>query len=435
MVTVHPKKPVTMRTYKPTYEPHPGQVEKACKSILKAKKPVIYAGGGVINGEASRALTAFAREFGIPVTTTLMGIGSFDTTDPLALHMLGMHGLASANYAVEDCDFLIAVGARFDDSVAGLPERFAPNARSIAQFDIDPSEIGKNVAVDIPIVGDVGNVLRALIKAVPEVDPATRQAYFDELAEWRTESEAISWHGSGCWKEGLLTADYVMQRLGEMTDHDATVVGAVEETARDHAGRVEADRDFAPGIDAEQRHAAAVAGAGHHCRHAYAAGPAAHLGTVHGRPERGARFGEAVLDVGVVAVPRMMYLHVAGKGVDAVLDHLVDHAAHQGRHEDHRPGAGRDRQQHDRRAPPVAPQVSPGQAGQCAQRERSADAHQAVLMASTGRNRNSRRAGYSAASRQNTNTMVGPSISERGVTLGYMRPGRLKREAKSSIPG
>lgn len=108
-----------------------------------SERPLIYAGGGVINGKASANLRRLSHQFGIPVTTTLMGIGAYDTTDPMSLHMLGMHGTAYANYAVEDCDMVIAIGARFDDRVAGVPEKFAPNARHIAQFDIDPSEIGK----------------------------------------------------------------------------------------------------------------------------------------------------------------------------------------------------------------------------------------------------------------------------------------------------
>jgi acetolactate synthase-1/2/3 large subunit len=111
--------------------------------LTASERPLIYAGGGVINGEASEALREFATHFGIPVTTTLMGIGSFDTTHPHSLHMLGMHGLASANYAVDDCDLLISMGARFDDRVAGVPAKFAPKAKKILHFDIDPSEIHK----------------------------------------------------------------------------------------------------------------------------------------------------------------------------------------------------------------------------------------------------------------------------------------------------
>jgi acetolactate synthase-1/2/3 large subunit len=128
-----------------------------------SERPLIYAGGGVVNGHATEELRRLASRFGIPVTTTLMGIGAVETKDPLSLHMLGMHGLASANYAVDDCDFLIAIGARFDDRVAGVPEKFAPRARHIAQFDIDPSEIGKVKSVDWFHLGILKQDLQYLI--------------------------------------------------------------------------------------------------------------------------------------------------------------------------------------------------------------------------------------------------------------------------------
>ena len=119
------------------------QSERFYAMLAQSERPLIYAGGGVINGNASKPMRRFAAAYGIPVTTTLLALGASDTTHPLAMHMLGMHGLASANYAVEDCDFLIAVGARFDDRVAGNPSRFAPSAKNIAQFDVDIAEIGK----------------------------------------------------------------------------------------------------------------------------------------------------------------------------------------------------------------------------------------------------------------------------------------------------
>ena len=122
-------------------------------ALAQAQRPLIYAGGGVINGEAAQALRAFADAFEIPVVTTLMGIGAYDTTQPRALHMLGMHGTAFANYATDDCDFLIALGARFDDRVAAVPDKFGPNAKFIAHFDIDPSEIDKVKSVDWHHVG------------------------------------------------------------------------------------------------------------------------------------------------------------------------------------------------------------------------------------------------------------------------------------------
>ena len=128
-------------------------LERFFAMLAESERPLIYAGGGVINANAAKSMRRLASEYGIPVTTTLMALGASDTRHPLALHMLGMHGLASANYAVEDCDFLIAVGARFDDRVAGDPGRFAPNARKIAHFDVDSAEIGKVKRVDWHHVG------------------------------------------------------------------------------------------------------------------------------------------------------------------------------------------------------------------------------------------------------------------------------------------
>ena len=156
-----------------------------CESFFElleaSRRPLIYAGGGAVNGEASEAMRALSAQFGIPVVTTLMGIGSADTTDDLCLHMLGMHGTASANYAVEDCDFLIAVGARFDDRVAGVPEKFAPNAKAIAHFDIDSSEIGKVKAVDWHHVG----VLKRDLETLSEF--GKRNEITLDVAEWHAE--------------------------------------------------------------------------------------------------------------------------------------------------------------------------------------------------------------------------------------------------------
>jgi len=133
-------------------------------ALAQARRPLIYAGGGVIRGDAARALRAFVDAFGVPVTTTLMGLGGFDTTHPLSLHMLGMHGTAYANYAVDDCDCLLALGARFDDRVAGVPEKFAPRAKFIAQIDIDPAEIGKVKQVHWQHVGPLAAALERLTR-------------------------------------------------------------------------------------------------------------------------------------------------------------------------------------------------------------------------------------------------------------------------------
>ncbi|WP_082582706.1 biosynthetic-type acetolactate synthase large subunit [Frateuria sp. Soil773] len=133
-------------------------------ALAQSKRPLVYAGGGVVAGGAAPALRAFADAFGLPVTTTLMGLGGFDTAHPLALHMLGMHGTAYANYAVEDCDFLLALGARFDDRVAGVPDKFAPGAAFIAQIDIDPAEVGKVKPVDWHHVGPLAAALERLTR-------------------------------------------------------------------------------------------------------------------------------------------------------------------------------------------------------------------------------------------------------------------------------
>lgn len=159
--------------------------ERFYKMLARSERPLIYAGGGVINADATKAMRRFANQFGIPVTTTLMALGASDTTHPLALHMLGMHGIASANYAVEDCDFLIAIGARFDDRVAGDPSRFAPNARNIAHFDIDIAEVGKVKRVDWHHVGVLKRDLSTLL------DYGRRVGFKKAFDQWHTEIAEI----------------------------------------------------------------------------------------------------------------------------------------------------------------------------------------------------------------------------------------------------
>ncbi len=154
-------------------------------ALMQAQRPLIYAGGGVISAAAAPALRAFVDQFGLPVTTTLMGLGAFDTTDPLSLHMLGMHGTAYANYAVEDCDFVLALGARFDDRVAGVPDKFAPRAKFIAQIDIDPAEIGK---VKQPQWHHVGPLDRALARLT---EYGRAHAIQPALADWHAEVTAL----------------------------------------------------------------------------------------------------------------------------------------------------------------------------------------------------------------------------------------------------
>ena len=154
---------VSLRGYQPTYEGHVRQIDKALDLIARAERPLVYAGGGVVHSGASAELLEFAEATAIPVTTTLMGLGAVPGDHPLCLGMLGMHGTQTANYAVTECDLLLAIGVRFDDRVTGKIETFAPNA-AIIHIDIDPAEIGKNKSVDVPIVGDVKAVLQALLR-------------------------------------------------------------------------------------------------------------------------------------------------------------------------------------------------------------------------------------------------------------------------------
>jgi acetolactate synthase-1/2/3 large subunit len=212
--------------FKPNFDGHPRQLKVAAREIDHAQRPVILAGHGILIAEAWDDLRAFAEKAQIPVAHTLLGIGAMDETHPLSYGYMGMHGWKHVNKAIQSADLLIALGMRFDDRVTGKVSTYAPGAR-IIHVDIDPSEIGKNVAVDVPIVGDVGRVLRALLPLVKERRAEDRAAFFAELAEWRRESEGSSWHGSGAWRDGLLSADFVVARIGELTNHDATLVADV----------------------------------------------------------------------------------------------------------------------------------------------------------------------------------------------------------------
>ena len=158
---------VSLKSYKPTFNGHIQQIKAAAQEISKAKRPIIYAGGGVISSNASSELRDLALKTNIPVTTTLMGLGSFPETHSLSLGMLGMHGTPCANYAVSAADLIIALGVRFDDRITGKLDEFASKAR-IIHIDIDPAEVGKNVLVDIPIIGDIKNILEKLNKYVHE---------------------------------------------------------------------------------------------------------------------------------------------------------------------------------------------------------------------------------------------------------------------------
>ncbi|MGA9575000.1 MAG: biosynthetic-type acetolactate synthase large subunit [Lysobacterales bacterium] len=191
--------------------------------LQMSDRPLIYAGGGVINGNATDELRRFASHFGIPVTTTLMGIGAVPTKDPLSLHMLGMHGLASANYAVEDCDFLIAVGARFDDRVAGVPAKFAPRTKHIAQFDIDPSEIGKVKTVDWNHVGILKQDLEILCDYAAEHGILTDfSPWHDDIARLK-EKYALNYDRDS----DLIQPYAVIEAINDITGGDAIIATGV----------------------------------------------------------------------------------------------------------------------------------------------------------------------------------------------------------------
>jgi acetolactate synthase-1/2/3 large subunit len=197
---------------------------KAFFDILKSSsRPLIYAGGGVIKSEASETLRKFAQRFGIPVTTTLMGIGAYDTTDPLALKMLGMHGCAFANYAVEDRDFLIAIGARFDDRVAAVPEKFAPQARRVAHFDVDPSEIGKVKSADWYHVGLLKRDLTMLMSY------ADRQNINTDFKIWHEEVHALkSEHAQNYDRDSkLIQPQFVIEEINKHADGEAIITTGV----------------------------------------------------------------------------------------------------------------------------------------------------------------------------------------------------------------
>ena len=191
--------------------------------LREAKRPLLYVGGGVINGEAADALRAFATAFGIPVVTTLMGIGAFDTTHPLAMRMLGMHGAAFANYAVEDCDLLIAVGARFDDRVAGVPAKFAPRARRIAHLDIDRAEINKVKGVHWSHVGRLAEALETLTAY------GQRTGFRGDFALWHAETAALrERHAMNYDRHSeLIQPYYVIEEINRLTRGEAIIATGV----------------------------------------------------------------------------------------------------------------------------------------------------------------------------------------------------------------
>jgi acetolactate synthase-1/2/3 large subunit len=218
------KKEIKMQTYQPTTEPHPGQIAKACKAILKAKRPVLYVGGGVILSEANKELTELAEKTQIPVTMTLMGLGAFPGTNPLSMGMLGMHGSYAANMMVAKSDLLIAVGARFDDRITGRLDTFAPDA-DIIHIDIDPTSISKNVKVDVPIVADCRNALAAMnawFQTSSDLDLAAfaekHKSWIEQVQEWNT-THPMSYKDEG----DIIKPQYVIETINRLTGGNAII--------------------------------------------------------------------------------------------------------------------------------------------------------------------------------------------------------------------
>ena len=219
-------KTISMRSYNPVIKGHQGQIKKAVQLLLEAKRPMIYTGGGVILSDAADKLAKLVRQLGFPVTNTLMGLGGYPATDKQFVGMLGMHGTYEANMAMQHCDVLLAVGARFDDRVIGNPEHFAEVPRKIIHIDIDPSSISKRVKVDVPIVGDLPEVLEDISKLLSAAggrpDEKAVKAWWKQIDEWR---------GKDCLKydrkSKIIKPQYVVEKLYEVTKGEAFVCSDV----------------------------------------------------------------------------------------------------------------------------------------------------------------------------------------------------------------
>jgi len=219
-------KSVEMRSYNPILKGHSGQIKKAVNLILGAKRPMLYTGGGVVLGDAAEELVKLTRRLGFPITNTLMGLGGYPATDKQHLGMLGMHGTYEANMAMQDCDVLIAIGARFDDRVIGNPDHFFSKNRTIVHIDVDPSSISKRVKVDVPIVGHVQSVLAEMNELL---DAEKNKLDTTALKAWWTQIE--TWRGKNCLSydrnSDIIKPQYVVEKLWEVTKGDAFVTSDV----------------------------------------------------------------------------------------------------------------------------------------------------------------------------------------------------------------
>jgi len=218
----HYPETVAMRSYNPVRKGHAGQIKKAAQLLLGAKRPMIYTGGGVVLSDASSQLKELVRLLGFPCTNTLMGLGAYPATDRQFLGMLGMHGTYEANLAMQNCDVLLAIGARFDDRVIGDPAHFAQNPRQIIHIDIDPSSISKRVKVDVPIVGNIPDVLDEFLKILKDSKPQDIKAWWQQIEEWRAKD---------CLKYDrhakIIKPQFVLEKLHEVTRGEAFVTSDV----------------------------------------------------------------------------------------------------------------------------------------------------------------------------------------------------------------
>jgi acetolactate synthase-1/2/3 large subunit len=218
----HYPEEVVMRSYNPVRKGHAGQIRKAMQLLSEAQRPLIYTGGGVILSEASQQLTQLVKTLGFPCTNTLMGLGAYPATDPLFLGMLGMHGTYEANLAMQNCDVLLAIGARFDDRVIGDPANFAQNPRKIIHIDIDPSSISKRVKVDVPIVGNIADVLDDLLKLTKDLKTRDLKPWWKQIDEWRAK-DCLKYDR----KSKIIKPQFVLEKLYEITKGDAFVTSDV----------------------------------------------------------------------------------------------------------------------------------------------------------------------------------------------------------------
>jgi acetolactate synthase-1/2/3 large subunit len=209
---------VTLRGYQPTYKGHQRQIDRAIELITLAERPLIYAGGGVVLSNASGELVRLVEQMMIPVTTTLMGLGAIPGDHPLNLGMLGMHGTEYANFAVTECDLLIAVGVRFDDRVTGKLDTFAPHAK-IIHIDIDPAEIGKNKQVDVPIVGDVRGILGEVLHKLQKT--GQYHTWLEKVKGWKKK------HPLRYKDDGKLRPQYIIQQLSALMEGEGIIVSEV----------------------------------------------------------------------------------------------------------------------------------------------------------------------------------------------------------------